>query len=204
MLIFQKSICCFFPPFLLWMRHLTHFHLFCLFKTPASSFPFLCLSPSFLPACPLSPVATPPHTHTLTFTPFLGLFFGGTCHFSCRFLTLAQDMKGLFSVLWSRNGGAERWEKESDVCHKNNCLFDFSSVYIAEGEKIFGLLCEWEGEKTRRKQATTLLSLGELTCKTQRCRKFSKYWYKQEITSTHLSLYDSVGGASIKTKMAKY
>lgn len=45
---------------------------------------------------------------------------------------------------------------------------------------------------------TTLLSLGELKCKTQRQRhrKFSKYWYKQEITPTHLSIYDSVGGAS--------
>lgn len=99
-------------------------------------------------------------------------------------------------------GGAERWEKESDVCHKNNWLFDFGSEFIAEGEKIFGLLCEREGKK--RKQATTLLSLGELKCKTQRGRKFSKYWYKQEITPTHLSLYDSVGGASTKTKMAKY
>lgn len=164
------------------------------------SFP---LSLSLLPSClPTFSRRNPPHT--LAFTPFLGLFFGGTCHFSCRFLTLAQDMKGLFSVLWRQNGGAERWEKESDVCHKNNGLFDFGSEFIAEGEKIFGLLCEWEGEKTRRKQATTLLSLGELKCKSQRCRKFSKYWYKQEITPTHLSLYESVGGASIKTKMAKY
>lgn len=134
MLIFHKSICCFFRLFSSQNAAPDSFHLFCLFKTPASSFPFLCL-------CSLSPLSTsaptpltPPHL-TLTFTPFLGLFFGGTCHFSCRFLTPAQDMKGLFFCVWEsggRGGGRGRWRGERKslmfVIKTTDCLISVQSL----------------------------------------------------------------------------
>lgn len=96
-------------------------HMFCLFKNtcfllsfPLLSFPFLSsrtlsvilsLSPSFLPAhfLPSRPLA---YSHFHTISPAL---LGDACHFSCGFLTPAQDMKGLFCV-YGRMGTERRGE----------------------------------------------------------------------------------------------
>lgn len=91
-------------------------HMFCLFKNTCFllSFPralcllILSLSPSFLPAHFLPPRPLPySHFHTVSLA-----LFGDACHFSCGFLTPAQDMKGLFCVYGRMGTGGMGKERE--------------------------------------------------------------------------------------------
>lgn len=141
MLIFQKSICFF-------------GFLFSSQNAAPDSFDFLFSSKHLLPPF-LSSVSLPP-SFLLTFSRrdlcphlrlslshhFSGYFSGALVIFLVVFSRQPRIWRDCFFVClgdWGGWGGrTERWEKEPDVCHKNNWLFDFSSEFIAEGGRYLG------------------------------------------------------------------
>lgn len=132
MLIFQKSICCFFCLISSQNAAPDSFHLFCLFKTPASSFPFLCLSPSFLPPHFLQSRPLPPHSpfHTIS-----RAVFRRHLSFFLSFSHASPGYEGIVFCVWQSGGlGAggrgRRGERKSlmFVIKTTDCLIAVQSL----------------------------------------------------------------------------